>query len=226
MYLCKKYLVMIITAPDLFLIDGELLTSDGFGGFMKIHNYQGSLDGACSVYSLTMSLLYENIVAYEETETPSRKNGGRLLKELFSNYGLIKSGFHFSILKKIIEKYKTAHWRVEYKDGSPSECVKGICREIGNGCAPIIGIGYCGLEYGHALLVVGYEENDGKVEKIYCLDPGAPTPKTSVWNSYIDVRDLRKRSKYVNTMTTDHALVKIEDYIIIENKKDIPISRQ
>lgn len=75
-------------------------------------------------------------------------------------------------------------------------------------------------------MAVGYEENDGKVEKIYCLDPGAPTPKTSVWNSYIDVRDLRKRSKYVNTMTTDHALVKIEDYIIIENKKDIPIFRK
>ena len=97
---------MIITAPDLFLMDGELLTSDGFGGFMKIHNYQGSLDGACSVYSLTMSLLYENIVAYEETETPSRKNGGRLLKELFSNYGLIKSGFHFSMQHIYIVDYQ------------------------------------------------------------------------------------------------------------------------
>lgn len=219
---------MIITVPDLFLINGELLTSNGFGEFMKIHNHQGTLDGACSVYSLTMSLLYENIVAYEETETPSRKNGGRLLKELFSNYGLIKSGFHFSILKKIIEKYKTSNWRVEYKKGSPSECLKGICQEIGNGCAPIIGIGYCGLDYGHALLAVGYEEIDGKIEKIFCLDPGAPTPKVSIWNSYIDVHDLRKRSKYVNTMTTEPIsdLVKIEDYIIIENTKDIPISRQ
>ena len=106
MCIFAKTFVMIITAPDLFLMDGELLTSDGFGGFMKIHNYQGSLDGACSVYSLTMSLLYENIVAYEETETPSRKNGGRLLKELFSNYGLIKRGFHFSMQHIHITDYQ------------------------------------------------------------------------------------------------------------------------
>lgn len=221
-------MAIIYTVPDLFLINGELLTSDGTGEFMKLHDYQGSLDRACSLYSLSMSLLYENIIQYEETRKPSRSNGGRLMKELFSNYGLIKDGFHFKVLKRIIDKYKTSTWRVEYKYGTPKECVDGICAEIKNGCAPIIGIGYCGQDYGHALLAVGFEEVDGKVERIFCLDSGAPTPNTSIWNSYIDVHDLRKRSAYVNTDTVELIpnLVQVQDYIVIENLKEIPKSHR
>lgn len=219
----------IYTVPDIFLINGELLTSDGNGEFMKLHDRQGSLDGACSVYSLVMSLLYENIIRYEETEKPSRSNGGRLLKELFSDHGLIKDGFYFKVLKRIIDKYTTKSWRVEYENGlTTKECVEGICNEIKNGCAPIISVGYCGEDDGHALLAVGFEEAEGKIERIFCLDPGAPTPKTSIWNSYIDVHDLRKRSAYVNTDTVEliPALVQVQDYIVIENLKEVPISHR
>ena len=210
-------MALIYTVPDIFLINGELLTSDGNGGFMKIHNHQGTLDGACSVYSLTMSMLYENIIHHEETEKPGRSNGGRLLKELFSDFGLVKDGFNFRVLKRIIEKYKTKNWRVDYLgDTTQKECIKGICDEIKQGCAPIIGIGYCGQDFGHALLAVGYEVVDEKVERIFCLDPGAPTPKTAIWNSYIDVHNLRRRSTYVNTLSIESIpeLVVIEDYIV------------
>lgn len=218
---------MIITVPDLFLINGELKTSDGKGGFMNIHDQQGTLDGACAVYSVVMCMLYENIICDNERETQSRTSGGKLLKELFTNHGLVKGGFYFDKLVSLINEYAPKTWRVEYfGDKTPAQCVKGICEEIKYGCAPIIGVGYAGENFGHALLAVAYEEIEGKIEKIFCLDPGAPTPITSIWNSYIDVHNLRRSSSYVNTLTTPliPELVKIQDYIVIENLKSIPIS--
>ena len=105
---------MIITVPDIHLIDGELLTSDGNGDFMKIHEQQGSMDGACSVYSVTTNLLYENIISYDDVEQPGRSNGARLLKNLVTNYGLIKNGFNLQNLSTIIKSYSTKNWGVEY----------------------------------------------------------------------------------------------------------------
>lgn len=218
---------MIVTVPDLHLINGELMTSDGNQGFMKIHNQQGTLDGACSVYSVIMSLLYENIISYEETEKPGRTNGSRLVKELSNDYGLVKGGFYFKKLHKIIDKYSTQLWGVTHvSDCTPKECISRICNEIDKGYAPIIGVEYIGEEFGHALLAVGYEKIEDKIMNIFCLDPGAPTPITSIWNSYIDVHNLKKSSKYVNNLTVPLIpnLVKIREYLLIENYIDIPIS--
>lgn len=216
---------MIITVPDIHLIDGELLTSDGNGDFMKIHEQQGSMDGACSVYSVTMNLLYENIISYDDVEQPGRSNGARLLKNLVTNYGLIKNGFNLQNLSTIIKSYSTKNWGVEYYAGTPKGCVDGICKEITDGYTPIVGIRYLGRDYGHALLAVGYEK-DEKISKIFCLDPGAPTPKTSIWNSYIDVHNLKKSSIYVHDLSIpgDCNLVRVEEYIVIKNYLDISIT--
>lgn len=219
---------MIVTVPDLHLINGNLFTSDGNLDFMAIHGRQGTLDGACSVYSLAMSLLYENIISYEDVLNPGRSNGGRLIKELFNEYGLVKCGFKFKDLIKIIKKYQTKNWRVVYFNGTAKDCVIKICKEIDNGFAPIVGVTYAGEDWGHALLGVGYEKIEGKVVNIFCLDPDAETPITSIWNSYIDVHDLRRNCVYVNNKMTPYVvrLVRIEDYIVIENLKDIPFSER
>ena len=216
---------MIITVPDIHLVKGELLTSDGKGEYMKIHEQQGTMDGACSVYSVAMSLLYENIISYDDVEQPGRSNGARLLKDLVSNYGLIKKGFKLYNLTSIIKSYSTKNWSVEYNVGTPKECVEGICEEIKNGYAPIVGIGYTGTDKGHALLAVGYEKSE-KISKIFCLDPGAPTPKTSIWNSYIDVHNLKQSSIYVNdlSMLVVCDLVRVEEYFVIKNHLDIAIT--
>lgn len=109
---------------------------------------------------------------------------------------------------------------MDYGEGTPKECISPICDEIDNGVAPIIGIGYVGCDNDHAHLGVGYEKEGDKVVRIYFLDLGAPTPITSIWNNYLDVRDLRKSSIYVNNNTKcEPQKVKIEDFIIIENLK-------
>lgn len=213
----------IITVPDLFLIRGKLFTSDGRNSVIKIHHQQGELDGACAMYSVAMCLLYEKIVT--DLDTPGQGNGGRLLSNLYRNFGIIKSGFFFKKLYKIILEYKRKTWRVDYGEETPKECIRRICEEIDNGVAPIIGIGYVGCKDGHALLGVGYEKEREKIVRIYCLDPGAPTPISSIWNSYLDVRDLRKSSIYVNNNTkSEPQKVRLEDFIIIENLEEVPIT--
>lgn len=79
----------IITVPDLFLVKGKLFTSDGRNSFIKIHHQQGELDGACAMYSVAMCLLYEKIVT--DLDTPGQCNGGRLLSNLYRNFGIINS---------------------------------------------------------------------------------------------------------------------------------------
>lgn len=114
---------------------------------------------------------------------------------------------------------------MDYGEGTPKECISRISEEIDNGVAPIIGIGYVGCKEGHALLGVGYEKEGEKIVRIYCLDPGAPTPISSIWNSYLDVRDLRKSSIYVNNNTkSEPQKVRLEDFIIIENLEEVPIT--
>ena len=188
----------IVTVSNIELNDGNIQVLSKDGKWIKLHYKQGDIDGACAVYSVAFCMLYEQMI--DGIDASGRTSGDKLLRELLDNYGLIRSGFHFKDLKTIIGKYKKKSWIIEHYPGTPKYCVQGICSEIDNDLTPIIGIDYLGYKLGHALLAVGYEYNEesGKVSKILCLDPGASTPRTAIWNSYIDVNDLRKSSVYVN----------------------------
>lgn len=188
----------IVTVSNIELNEGNLQVLSKDGRWIKLHYKQGDIDGACAVYSVAFCMIYEQMI--DGIDASGRTSGDRLLRELLDNYGLVRPGFRFKDLKTIIDRYKKKSWRVEYCPDTPKYCVQGICSEINDDLTPIIGIDYSGGKLGHALLAVGYEydEESGKVSKIFCLDPGAPTPRTAIWNSYIDVNNLRKPSIYVN----------------------------
>ena len=190
--------MVIKTVPVIWLNSGLLQVLSKDGRWIKLHYKQGEIDGACAVYSVAFCMIYEQMI--DGIDASGRTSGDRLLRELLDNYGLVRPGFRFKDLKTIIDKYKKKSWRVEYNPGTPKYCVQRICSEIDDDLTPIIGIDFACSKLGHALLAVGYEydEESGKVSKIFCLDPGAPTPRTAIWNSYIDVNDLRKPSIYVN----------------------------
>ena len=120
----------------------------------------------------------------------------------------------------IIDKYKKKSWLVEHYSGTPKYCVNEVKDKIDAGLTPIIGIDYSGCKLGHALLAVAYEydEQSDKVNKIFCLDSSAPSPRTAIWNSYIDVRDLRKPSIHVNDDPDyESAKCRITDYLILHD---------
>lgn len=210
--------MVIVTVPGIELNEGKLQVLTKDGTWIDLHYQQGEIGGCCAVYSVAFCMMYEQMV--NGVDVKGRTNGDRLLRELFDKYGIVRSGFDFKDLKTIMDKYKKKSWKVDLNSGTPKRCVDGICDQILNMIAPIIGIDYTGCRQGHALLAVGYEEDQesGKPLKIFCLDPGAPTPKTSIWNSYIDVRDLRKPSIHVND---DPEMIpsqcRLTEYIVLHN---------
>ena len=83
-----------------------------------------------------------------------------------------------------------------------------------------IRVDFSECKQGHALLAVAYEfdEETRRVTKIFCLDPSANTPKTTIWNSYIDVSDLRKPSIYVNDDPNHRPeMCRLSDYLILHD---------
>lgn len=208
----------IITVPGIELNDGKLQVLTKDGKWSDLHYQQGEIGACCAVYSVAFCMLYEQMV--DDIKAIGRSKGDQLLRELFNKYGMIISGFNFSNLKAIIQKYKKKSWDVNLFEGTSKQCVEGICHEIEAERTPIIGIDIKGKIMGHALLAVAYEYNeyDDKPLKIFCLDPDAPAPRTSIWNSYIDVKDLRKPSIYVNSNPDCMPLkCRLSDYMILHD---------
>ncbi|MDE7350513.1 MAG: hypothetical protein K2N25_05555 [Muribaculaceae bacterium] len=208
----------IKTVPEIWLNKGQLQVLSKDGRWVNLHYRQGEIDGACAIYSVAFCMIYEQMI--DSIDASGRKSGDRLLRELLDNYGLVRPGFRFKDLKAIIDRYKKKSWFVDYCPGTPKTCVEEICDKIDDGMTPIIGIDFPECTLGHALLAVGYEyeEVSGKVSKIFCLDPSAPSPRTAIWNSYVDVNDLRKPSIYVNN-DPDYipAKCRLTDYMILHD---------
>lgn len=208
----------IIKVSNIELNDGLLQVLSKEGKWINMHYQQGEIGGACAVYSVAFCMLYEQMVS--DVEAAGRSKGDRLLRDLFDNYGMIRQGFYFRDLKAIIDKNKKKTWDINLFEGSPKRCVEGIRCEIDVDRTPIIGIDYKDEEFGHALLAVAYEfdEQYNKTLKIFCLDPGAPAPRTSIWNSYIDVQDLRKPSTYVNDdLKCLPSKCRVSNYIVLHD---------
>lgn len=208
----------IITVSKIELNEGRVQVLSKEGKWIDLPYHQGMIDRACVVYSVAMCLLCEQIVS--DLAAKGRSKGDRLLRELFDEYGMVRSGFEFIQMKEIIDRYKKKSWIVDYFPGTPKRCMKGVCKEIDEEKTPIIGIDFPGCNFGHALLAVAYERDDysNKVKKIFCLDPGAPSPKTSIWNCYIDLSDLRRPSIYVNEdPLSQPEKCRLSDYMIIHD---------
>lgn len=53
----------------------------------------------------------------------------------------------------------------------------------------------------HAILAIGYEEQEGVIRKIFCLDPGHTISQTALWNSVIILNE--GKGMYCHQYITD-----------------------
>ncbi|MDD2899554.1 MAG: hypothetical protein PHI31_12680 [Desulfuromonadaceae bacterium] len=165
-----------------------------------IHLQQGSLDGACGIYSLFMALTICGAVKDKDHKAllsadPVRKNTstGRALFQIqkltTKDSMLFRDGVHLSQLKKIIDDaYKTS---IKPEENNPNVDIKDfIIEEIDKNSNPVI-LHLCDASGrgGHAVVVVGTECSDVKknFSRLFLLDPGVPTPTLAAWNSIIDL---------------------------------------
>jgi hypothetical protein len=171
---------------------GQLVCSlkDGKGK-QNVHQRQGSLDGACSAYSLSMALIILGVVNAEDIINNSlRKNTreGKFIRDLVENNGLYTDGKTFSQIKDLIDL--TLNKIVDtslLKKSKKTDIIKFVIQNVENEVPVLLHIRSKG-ENGHAILVVGLSyDNNEKLDSFLCLDPGFEAPSISCWNCMIKI---------------------------------------
>ncbi len=177
------------------VIDNLYITKDGLrnksknGRFQIAHLQQGSLDGACAIYTVSMNLLLLGAVKYSDiringNEYDKRSGIERLKKEFFERKGLHREGNDYLVLQYAIKSSFSKYITVEHFSADNSEdIINRINENIQNNFPVTISIAFKGGF--HALLAVGMEYEDDKPTKILCLDPNSNSPNMSYWNSEI-----------------------------------------
>ena len=217
----------MITVSQYLRLDkaGRLVNSRKEEVFLQ----QGDMDGACSIYSMMMSLIACSAIKREVATNIWKQIDGRtreahLINAFFRGEdGMFRDGMELSILaKRLIEVYGGKVYanyssEAEYEDMSHSEFLSKICEDLDDGYACLIGFNYP-KEGGHAMLAVGYEEDeDGEIVRVFCLDPGRPLQACSYWNAVLDIN--ATRNEYSDRYLPEGSKVYLSDYIAIAQKE-------
>ncbi len=194
----------------------------------EIFLQQGDMDGACSIYSLMMSLIACKAIKREIATNIWKTIDGRtreahLVKEFFMGKdGMYRDGMCLKDLAdRLVEVYGRkvcVDYSAEEDDSELThpEFISKLCEDLKDGLACLVGISYS-TEGGHAMLAVGYEEDEyGEINRIFCLDPGRPLQACSYWNAVIEINSVR--SEFSDRYLPDSVKVYLTDYITIGKK--------
>lgn len=189
----------------------------------NIHLHQGDLDGACTVYSLMMGLIIvvkdvtkKKLTSLDmDNDIDWRKSYGRLIKEFFykrpqddesPETTLIRNGATLEQIQtklahsfsKKIQSYYASSELEEDEDGymDKYQLLEFIYKTIDNECPVEIAFKYRRGGGGHAVLAVGYEKQNGELNKIFCLDPGSDFKGHGRYNAVIDMTHNGKRIQF------------------------------
>ena len=160
-----------------------------------LHCQQGRLDGACVVYSVVMALLSIGYISNDDIDVskdpnPDKRTGkGKLLSRLLDENGLVRDGYYLRTMSKLLREYCPDlnigyHKKEDYFLSTIKDCVE-------NDRPVVISVHNDNMNHGIVVIGIEYDNND-KVTKLLCLDPGFSIADTSYWNCIIDVS--RKRS--------------------------------
>lgn len=181
----------ITIIPSVKLDKKGVITTQANGKPSSIALRQGSLDGACAVYSTIIALMCLRQINYEDVDTSNgnidkRSPKGRFLSKLLEQSGMNMQGWNLKTLAQEINNtsdfcIKATAVRKDYADR--------IFDNIHAGYPSIIGISFNNIsKFGHAIVCVGVEEPEeyeNTPVKLLCIDPGYLMPFTAYWNCVI-----------------------------------------
>ena len=199
-----------------------LQTKDANGKWVNIHKQQGDLDGACSIYSLIMAMLCQGMIEEQDIQLykfPDRRTPkGKFLYHFFYEQGFVQNGYNYTALAREINEQPFEIRAIHKRPRTNDDRIELIEQFVDQNIPVIISTEFNGGA--HALLAIGIERDEEDViTKIFCLDPGAPSPKVSSWNCFIDVSKEGK-SQYPFYYVTEINIYKVtlDDMLIIEHK--------
>lgn len=214
---------------DIHIIDSIKLNNKGLCAldenhkWVKLHKRQGDLDGACAIYSLVMAMLCKGLLTDDETQVynrPDRRTDkGKFLYQFFNERGMIRDGYSYVTLAKEINESSFGIIATRKNPRTNNGRVELISKYINGNIPVIISVTFEGGA--HALLAIGIEIDHNKtITKIYCLDPGYPSPKYSSWNCFIDVSKKTKSDYPFYCVSEDgHYKVRLDDMLIIDKEQ-------
>ena len=214
-----------VIVDNLKIQNNELVCKDKSGRYKPVFKKQGDLDGACATYSVIMNLLILGVISEKDTwinVSHKTKEAKRLFKVFCNDYGMHRNGQTYFKIKKMLIESVSSVVNVIHKRTSAKSSVEIIKETIDNKLPIIISIGDNTDDWGHAMLAIGYEENDkGITSKILCLDPsGDYIHGRKRWNSEIQITPKQYRLTTVWRGSKITTLVTLDDVIII-NRNDV-----
>jgi hypothetical protein len=178
--------------------------------WQPVHLQQGDMDGACAVYSIMMNLIAlkvftRNQVTNLNTSFKGNTSKGRLFKEFFVTQGLCRGGFYFSEIKEKLshsfaKEVMSSVRQYATSVSDQASYVEELKIAIDDNLPLVTAITFRGGA--HAILAIGYEEQEGVIRKIFCLDPGYTISQTSLWNSVITPNE--RKGMYCHQYITDN----------------------
>lgn len=214
---------------DIHIIDSirlnhkGLCTLDEKHKWVKLHKQQGDLDGACAIYSLVMAMLCKGLLTDDETQVynrPDRRTDkGKFLYQFFNERGMIREGYSYVTLAREINESSFGVKATRKNPRTNNGRVELISDYIYDNIPVIISVVFEN-KTAHALLAVGIEvDSNEEITKIYCLDPGYPSPRYSSWNCFIDVsKETKSDYPFYCVCEDGYSKVSLDDMLIIDKE--------
>lgn len=200
-----------------------LQTKDANGKWVDVHKQQGDLDGACSIYSLVMAMLCQGMLEEQDIQiynSPDRRTSkGKFLYHFFYEQGFVQNGYNYTALAREINEQPFEIRAIHKRPRTNADRIE-LIGEFVNQNTPVIISTEFNSGGAHALLAIGIERDEnGVITKIFCLDPGVPSPKVSSWNCFIDVsREGKSQYPFCYITEINDCKVTLDDMLIVEHK--------
>ncbi|KZE76716.1 C39 family peptidase [Myroides marinus] len=179
---------------------------------------QGSLDGACAVYSFFMLLMIQGIIRRSDIgiymKVKRNTFVGKLVHHFFNDNGMHWEGNYFSDLKKGFEKASTSRAVITIDS---LNLYKKIVDYLNRDLPVLVSIQFKGKDAGaHAIVVIGYElDKKGELTKLFCLDPGGKKPNYAYQNNVLLIKEY-PTAKYRDYDILSMSQIYINEIMIVE----------
>ncbi len=193
------------------------------GTKQEVHLQQGTMDGACAVYSMMMCLIIaraihrNDIVNLDDEKIKGNTSKGRLIRHFLYNNGLVRRGYELNKLEEeLLHSYQKMVYTEYYslkKDAD--DFIPNIIKALDNNNPVELGFNYS-HNGGHATVAIGYEEYSKGI-LLFIIDPGYPIPFGQYWNNVIQI-DLDCTHKYNALIFAEKEKIQVDEALVIKKK--------
>ena len=210
----------------IYIINKIQLSDKGLmvkGTKQEVHLQQGTMDGACAVYSMMMCLIIaraihrNEVVNLNDEKIKGNSSKGRLIRNFLYKNGLVRKGYELNYLEdELLHSFqKVVHTDYYSIEKDENDFIPNIIKALNNNNPVELGFNYS-HKGGHAVVAIGYEENSNGI-LLYIIDPGYPMPFSQYWNNVIQI-DTNSTRKYNALNFVEKEKIQIDEAIVIMKK--------